>query len=104
MAMEDDDYAQRACPGQLGLFYGPAGEGAAARHEREARARRLCMSCPVRMACLDDELTTATKQDAIHGFRAGLTEDERRELFRRRYPNRVARALDGRWFYELVPA
>ena len=104
MAMEDDDYARRACPGRLDLFYGPAGEREPARLAREARARRLCMTCPVRTACLDDELTGATKADAIHGFRAGLTEEERRELFRRRYPDRIERLLAGRWYYDLVPA
>lgn len=104
MTMRPEDYEQRVCSGRLDLFYGPFGELKDARLAREARARQLCMSCPVRTACLEDDLTTAFKSWDLHGFRAGLTEDERRELFRRRYPSASARTVDGSWYYELVPA
>jgi WhiB family redox-sensing transcriptional regulator len=44
-----------------------------------ARARRVCMSCPVQAPCLDYALSTYP--DGIWG---GTTEDERKRLRRRR--------------------
>ena len=45
-----------------------------------ARAKAVCVACPVRDECLEWSLVTA--QDA--GVWGGLDEDERRELRRRR--------------------
>lgn len=107
MVMRVEDYRRRQCSGQLDLFYGPWRETADARHYREQQARRLCMRCPVRVACLNDELDRTTKHGNLFGFRAGLTEDERRDVWLARYPDRHAqevRAREGSWYYDLVTA
>ena len=101
--MEPEDYDQRACPGQIDLFYGPYGERPEARQVREARARRLCMSCPVRAACLDDDLRSAWKLDGIHGFRAGMTEDERRAEWKRR-SSELDLTMTAAAYYDLLTA
>lgn len=40
------------------------------------QARQLCAACPVRTACLDETLRLRD----VHGFRAGMTGDERKKL------------------------
>lgn len=90
------------CRGRDRLFYGPAGERPEARQFREAQAGRICAGCPFQSECLEDELGFAWKADHIHGFRAGMGEDQRRALFRERSPRRQPRA--AAWYYDLVPA
>lgn len=46
-----------------------------------AEAKRLCQSCPVREACLQDALDS---KDVYAGIRAGLSADERRVLIGQR--------------------
>lgn len=45
-----------------------------------AAARRVCASCPVRMACLSDVMT-GEDPSRRWGITAGLTPDERAALF-----------------------
>ncbi|HVF06095.1 MAG TPA: WhiB family transcriptional regulator [Frankiaceae bacterium] len=47
---------------------------------REAKARALCASCPVRERCLDHALEVGEP----HGIWGGLNELQRRRLLRRR--------------------
>lgn len=62
--------------------------GSTGDHARQAAvAKRLCMSCPVRVACL--EFALESRQD--FGVWGGLTEEERRSL--RRSRQRKARRL-----------
>lgn len=68
------------------------------------RALALCEACPYTEACLEDEFAFAWKTDGIHGVRAGMTEEERRVLFRARFPDQRERARAGAWYYELTPA
>ena len=49
---------------------------------REARARAICSSCPVRSACLEAEM--ALPPERMWGVRGGLTAVQRRVLRRRR--------------------
>ena len=62
--------------------------GSTGDHARQAAAaKRICMSCPVRVACL--EFALESRQD--FGVWGGLTEEERRSL--RRSRQRRARRL-----------
>ena len=67
------------------LFFAPDIERMADREAREASAKAICAGCPVRHDCL----TFGLKQKAGHW--GGLTEDEIRQLRRRRAA--YARAL-----------
>lgn len=83
--------ARAACRGtDLVLWFGPADpeDGSGGRVEtpmerkrRERQAKQYCGSCPVREACLADELRFPLTWQ--WGVRGGLTEQERRELIRR---------------------
>ena len=44
--------ARAACAAFPDLFFGSAGEPANERHERTAKAKRICLACPVRAECL----------------------------------------------------
>ena len=68
------------------LFFGPDGEQRPEREVREARAKAVCASCPVRAQCLDDALRNSTK----HGVWGGLNEEERVRERRRRARTRAA--------------
>ncbi len=46
---------------------------------REAVAKRICATCPVRLPCLDYALTTRE----AHGVWGGLNETERRTILKR---------------------
>jgi WhiB family transcriptional regulator, redox-sensing transcriptional regulator len=46
-----------ACTSQPRLFFGPEGEGIAARRIRERHAKTICWDCPVRTECLADAIT-----------------------------------------------
>jgi WhiB family redox-sensing transcriptional regulator len=67
-----------ACRGPLAeVFYPPSDhERRTERAAREARAKAICASCPVRRDCLDHALTAGE----WHGVWGGLNEAERRGL------------------------
>lgn len=60
------------------------------RGSAQRQARRVCFSCPVRIECLADALSS----NALFGVWGGLTEKERRAILRR-YPN------EKRWYERL---
>lgn len=84
------DWTERAaCRGvdargrRLGdLFFPPYGERPEAAVVREARAKRICASCPVLTRC------QIYARDEIHGIWAGLTPEER-GWHGRQYPRRA---------------
>lgn len=68
------------------LFFGPDGEQRPRREIREARAKAVCESCPVRAQCLDYALSNSIR----HGVWGGLNEEERMRERRRRARRRAA--------------
>ncbi|MFJ9519842.1 WhiB family transcriptional regulator [Kitasatospora sp. NPDC101801] len=83
------DWQQRAaCRRQdAALFFHPAGERGQAHDDRDEAAKRVCVRCPVRSACLAHALQVREP----YGVWGGLTEDERAALLRRnRRSGRVA--------------
>lgn len=85
-------WESRPCLGtDLVLWYGPpeAGDGPGGYREpadqrawRERRAKQICMSCPVRVPCLEAELRLPIRDQ--WGVRGGMTARERRALLRAR--------------------
>lgn len=72
-----------ACRGaDPGLFFAPEVEWPDARERREAEAKRICASCPVRLPCLNWRLASGSQRDA--GLWGGMNEDERILLRSRR--------------------
>lgn len=70
-----------ACRGMNAqLFFGPDGERWQDREIREAKAKAICASCPVREQRLDYALLNSIK----HGIWGGLTNEERTRERRRR--------------------
>ncbi|MGH9189850.1 MAG: WhiB family transcriptional regulator [Acidimicrobiales bacterium] len=69
---------QAACKGpQAAVFFPPSRtERKDDRDARERRAKSICASCPVRVACLD----YAVRIREPHGIWGGLNESERRQL------------------------
>jgi WhiB family transcriptional regulator, redox-sensing transcriptional regulator len=65
-----------ACRSQGDLFFGLDGEPANLRDAREARAKAVCSSCPVRPRCLRLALDTGT----VHGVFGGTGEQERADM------------------------
>src|SRR5262245_254869 len=61
-----------ACLGHAELFFAPRAERPQARVRREARARRLCASCPVVDPCRD-----FARVNREYGFWGGESEEER---------------------------
>ncbi|KQV11859.1 MULTISPECIES: WhiB family transcriptional regulator [unclassified Kitasatospora] len=61
------------------LFFHPAGERGQAHEARDEAAKRVCVRCPVRTACL----AYALQVREPYGVWGGLTEDERAVLLRR---------------------
>ena len=79
---EDVDWqTQAACRGaDANLFFAPTHqETKEERTAREAQAKSVCASCPVREQCLTFALTTRES----HGIWGGLNEGERRHLLER---------------------
>ena len=71
------------CVGLPDLFFGPEGEQQHEKPGREAEAKKVCASCLVRAACLEDALVNGIR----FGVFGGTGEDERqalRENLRRR--------------------
>jgi WhiB family redox-sensing transcriptional regulator len=77
-----------ACRGEdSGLFFAPNYfERKEEKDAREARARAICVGCPVRQECLDYALRIREP----HGIWGGLNELERRTLLRTRERERQA--------------
>jgi WhiB family redox-sensing transcriptional regulator len=50
---QQDWMAEAVCRGKTALFFPPHGEQAEARERREARARAVCLTCPVLLPCRD---------------------------------------------------
>lgn len=70
-----------ACRGADGeLFFHPPGERGVEKERREEAARSFCRRCPVVEECR----TYALDTEQAYGVWGGLTEDERREILRRR--------------------
>lgn len=71
-----------ACRGpQAVVFYPPSTfERKEERRRREARAKDICRTCPVRQPCLDYALSIREP----HGIWGGLNEAERRTLLEER--------------------
>ncbi|MFZ2529687.1 MAG: WhiB family transcriptional regulator [Rhodococcus sp. (in: high G+C Gram-positive bacteria)] len=66
-----------ACRGKDSeLFYASPGEPRNGRRKREIAAKTVCMSCPVRVACLKHALAIREP----YGVWGGLSETERRAL------------------------
>jgi len=61
-----------ACKGRTPLFFPPRAERPQARARREARAQRLCASCPVLAEC-----RAFARANHEYGFWAGESEEDR---------------------------
>lgn len=76
-----------ACRGHSSdLFFGPEGEKAHERNEREKRAVVVCARCPVREKCAQHALGLPE----IYGVWGGTTESGRSALRRRRLASSAA--------------
>ena len=63
---------------QAAVFFPPASfERKEEKDEREARAKAICATCPVRKPCLEYALRIREP----HGIWGGLTESERRLMY-----------------------
>jgi len=60
------------CKGRTRLFFPPKAERPQARARREARARKLCMACPVLAEC-----RAFARDNHEYGYWAGESEEER---------------------------
>lgn len=70
-----------ACRGEdLMVFFAAEGERPPERDLRQAKAKRICMRCPVRADCLDFAVSVPER----FGFYGGLNEDERKAERERR--------------------
>lgn len=70
-----------ACRGiDADLFFGSDNESPQQRKAREAKAKTICASCPVRAQCLDDALRNSIR----YGIWGGLNGEERARERRRR--------------------
>ena len=81
--MIDDLWQVKAsCRGpQAAVFFPPTSfERKDEKEQREARAKAICGTCPVRKACLD----YAIRIREPHGIWGGLNELERKQLLARR--------------------
>jgi WhiB family redox-sensing transcriptional regulator len=77
------------CVGKTYLFFGPEDERPRDRLVREAQAKSLCETCPVKSECLE----TAIARDE-RGIWGGKTERERKRMTRRlSVPPHIKRAL-----------
>ena len=65
-------HAIASCNGQTDLFFAAPGERPEARARREAKARQLCLVCPVLGPCQD-----WARENREYGFWGGESEEER---------------------------
>lgn len=63
---------EAACRGRGDLFFGPSGERPEQRDKREARARLVCLDCPVLEPCRH-----WARGEREYGFWGGESEEER---------------------------
>jgi WhiB family transcriptional regulator, redox-sensing transcriptional regulator len=79
--VEDAWQARAACRGpQSSVFFPPSHfERKDEKEAREARAKTICSTCPVRKPCLD----YAIRIREPHGIWGGLNETERKQLLAR---------------------
>jgi WhiB family redox-sensing transcriptional regulator len=82
-AAEHDWRRDAACTSHHPELFFPIGTAGPALAQQE-RARQICRSCPVRLACLE----WAIDVGADHGIWGGLSEQERQSLRRRRRSGR----------------
>ncbi|AAN01709.1 WhiB family transcription factor [Mycobacterium phage SirDuracell] len=68
------------CNGQDPELFFPLGRGPAY-EQQVTEAKKVCGGCPVSGECLRFVLSVERPGDYRHGVFAGLTEDERRQLF-----------------------
>ena len=61
-----------ACHGHTALFFPPRAERPQARVRREAKARKICMNCPVLAPC-----RWYARRNREYGFWGGESEEER---------------------------
>ncbi len=61
------------------LFFHPQNERGSSRIRRDQSAKRVCVSCPVRLECAD----YAIRAREPYGVWGGLSEDDREQIFRR---------------------
>ena len=64
--------AAALCAGQTDIFFAPPGERPEARARREAKARQLCLACPVL-----DNCRVWARSNREYGFWGGESEEER---------------------------
>jgi len=64
--------AASACSGRTSLFFGLAGERPERRIRREARARKVCATCPVLTEC-----RAMARRNGENGFWGGESEEDR---------------------------
>lgn len=79
--------------GDAKLFFPPENERSRSRSRsrREAAAKQLCRTCPVRSACLHHALSAREP----HGVWGGLTESERAHLLEHCEPGGAAERVRG---------
>jgi WhiB family redox-sensing transcriptional regulator len=68
----DDWRVLAMCKGQMTIFFAKKAERPQARARREAKASKLCSSCPVQRQCL-----TFSRENRAYGFWAGESEEDR---------------------------
>lgn len=86
-----DWFAFAVCRDDRSLFFAAPGERPERRERREAQAKRICATCPVRAVCRD-----TGREQHEHGVWGGETEAERAALgfLPRRASRRPATAQD----------
>ena len=77
----DDWVLVAACRGKENLFFPPDDdqESRVERKAREAKAKSICGTCPVRAECLDEAMRSSER----FGIWGGMTERERRSVVAR---------------------
>ena len=76
-----------ACMSRPRLFFGPEGEGIAAKRRRERHAKTICWDCPVRDECLAEAITNEVRW----GVWGGTGEVERQRYLGRLRAQAVSR-------------
>ncbi|MEY3575184.1 MAG: WhiB family transcriptional regulator [Acidimicrobiia bacterium] len=69
---DDDWMADGACRGLSDIFFAPLAERPQTRERREARARQVCLQCPVLETC-----RAYAREHREYGFWGGENEEER---------------------------
>ena len=71
----DDDWMEAgSCRGLSDIFFAPLAERPQTRSRREARARAVCLECPVLNTCRD-----YARPHRAYGFWGGENEEERHQ-------------------------